>query len=71
MEYKKIREAIENPPTGCLLVCSFYKQTHVSAWGSRCKCKLLNRELHNHDFQDNRPEDCPFNKLKGALLHEI
>lgn len=64
MKYEDIRKAIENPPTGCLFGCLFQKQTHFSAWASRSICKLLNRELHNQDFQNNRPEDCPYNKVK-------
>jgi len=60
MTFQKIREAIENPPKGCLMECGFHKTTHTGAWSSRSKCKLLNRDLTNHDFQDNRPLDCPF-----------
>ena len=60
MDYKTIRQAIENPPKSCLS-CLFIKQTHKAQWGSRHKCNLLNRELDNHDFQD-RPKDCPYEK---------
>ena len=76
MTFQKIREAIENPPKGCLMECGFHKTTHTGVWSSRSKCKLLNRDLTNHDFQGlsaflvsygllsfvghNRPLDCPF-----------
>lgn len=60
LSYSKLRGVIENPPRGCLMDCPFHKQTHKGVWTSRSRCNLLNRELTNHDFQDNKPQDCPF-----------
>lgn len=57
MKYSILLDILQNPPKTCLS-CYFCKQINTGAWTSRTKCKLLNKELHNDDFQ-NKPIECP------------